>query len=175
MPASPVAQKSQEVDALIQEFHQYTKNWANRLKQVSSKNCADPLPDQVVQKLFTLIDVSSKNPDTVQYRIQLFVSSHLHLGLSLKDLSDFLGYSEKYCSEFFRQQMGESFSPYLKRIRLRKAEVLLHNSLIGMAEIAESLGFRDQFAFSHFFKKSMGVSPREFRNHSPHNDSETAS
>lgn len=110
------------------------------------------------------MDQSSLPQDNIQFRIQLFVSSHLHLGLTLKDLSDFLGYSEKYCSEFFRHQLGESFSSYLKRMRIRKAKFLLQNSLISMTEIAEALGFKDQFAFSHFFKKAIGISPRKYRN-----------
>jgi hypothetical protein len=32
-----------------------------------------------------------------------------------------------------------------------------------LADIAEQLGFQDQYAFSHFFKKAMGLSPKTFR------------
>ena len=32
-----------------------------------------------------------------------------------------------------------------------------------IAQIAESVGFSDAFAFSHFFKRAIGCSPSEFR------------
>jgi AraC-like DNA-binding protein len=59
--------------------------------------------------------------------------------------------------------MGEPFSRYLKRLRLEKAEQLLKKSPATLAQIAESIGFHDQFAFSHFFKKATGSSPTLFR------------
>lgn len=165
MPAPPSAQKDQDVNTLIEEFHHYTKDWAHRLSQIESKENVNSVSPEVVQEVLTLINGSPTNQSPAHHRIQLFVSEHMHEGLTLKDLSDFFGYSEKYCSEFFRQQMGESFSSYLRRLRLQKAKALLRNTVVGMAEIGETLGFRDQFAFSHFFKKAVGISPREYRNH----------
>lgn len=96
-------------------------------------------------------------------QITMFMSSNLHKGLTLKLLAQFLGYSEKYCSDFFQSTMGESFSGYLKRRRTDTAASLLMTTDKSVAEIAAALGFSDQFSFSHFFKRSTGRSPREFR------------
>lgn len=59
--------------------------------------------------------------------------------------------------------MGESFSEYVKRCRLETAMTLLTNTERGVDEIAEATGFCDRFAFSHFFKRMTGRSPRDFR------------
>lgn len=91
------------------------------------------------------------------------MSSNLHKGLTLKLLAQFLGYSEKYCSDLFQSTMGESFSGYLKRRRTDTASSLLTTTDKSVAEIAAALGFSDQFSFSHFFKRSTGRSPHEFR------------
>jgi two-component system response regulator YesN len=100
-------------------------------------------------------------------RIRIFMSDNLHRGLTLKDLSAFLGYSEKYCSELFLKVMGEPFSRWLKQLRVREASRLLADSPASLTDIAESLGFSDQFVFSHFFKKTVGCSPRQFRTRLP--------
>lgn len=83
--------------------------------------------------------------------------------LTLKELSTLLGYSEKYTSEIFRKYMGFSFSEYLKQLHLAKATKLLNDQNLTIAQIAESVGFSDAFAFSHFFKRAIGCSPSEFR------------
>jgi len=83
--------------------------------------------------------------------------------LTLKELSTVLGYSEKYASEVFRKYMGLSFSEYLKQQHLAKATQLLNEQHLTIAQIAESLGFSDAYAFSHFFKRAIGCSPSEFR------------
>ena len=99
---------------------------------------------------------------SLQDRMHSFLAANLHRRVTLKDLSQFVGYSEKYCSEWFLARMGEPFSGYMKRLRLERATRLL-SSPGRLADIAETLGFHDQYAFSHFFKKATGVSPHLFR------------
>lgn len=105
------------------------------------------------------------SPDTLSERLQTFLSRNLGARVTLKELSHFLGYSEKYSSEFFRLQMGICFSHYLKRLRITNAAHMLGNHALSIAQIAESLGFSDSFAFSHFFKRAMGCSPTAYRKH----------
>jgi AraC-like DNA-binding protein len=96
-------------------------------------------------------------------RIQGFITANLKHRTTLKELASFLGYSEKYSSEFFQLQMGTSFSHYLKRLRIMKAKHMLAADVASVTHIAEALGFSDCFAFSHFFKRAVGCSPTAFR------------
>lgn len=105
----------------------------------------------------------SQQPDTLPGCLQTFLSKNLGERITLKELSRFLGYSEKYASEFFRSQMGVCFSHHLKRLRITKATGMLSDHGLSISHIAESLGFSDAFAFSHFFKRAVGCSPTEFR------------
>jgi AraC-like DNA-binding protein len=102
-------------------------------------------------------------PQDLTKEIHRFMIINLHQGLTLKKLAKFLGYSEKYCSELFQMHMGQSFSQYLKRLRLDEAKRLLEIGDLPLAQIAQRLGFSDQFAFSHFFKRALGYSPKQFR------------
>ncbi len=155
----------------------------DRLRDLTAKLCrhAPKSADRLVRaktereflemacKLFNL--TSALTPDHysllrsegLSKQITAFISSNLHKGLTLKLLAEFLGYSEKYCSDLFQSTMGESFSGYLKRRRTDTAASLLTTTDKSVAEIAVALGFSDQFSFSHFFKRSTGRSPREFR------------
>jgi AraC-like DNA-binding protein len=96
-------------------------------------------------------------------RIQAFISGNLRNRTTLKELARFLGYSEKYSSEFFQLQMGTSFSQYLKQLRITKAKHMLSGNAASVTHVAEALGFSDSFAFSHFFKRAVGCSPTAFR------------
>ena len=127
---------------------------------------------EIVRELFNLSSTltpdhySLIHPDGLSKQITTFINSNLHKGLTLKLLAQFLGYSEKYCSDLFQSTMGESFSRYLKRRRTDAATSLLTTTDKSVAEIAATLGFSDSFSFSHFFKRSTGRSPREFRTNS---------
>src|SRR5262245_38136508 len=78
---------------------------------------------KVVCELFNLATVltpehySLLRPEDLSKQITEFIGNNLHKGLTLKLLAQFLGYSEKYCSDLFQTTMGESFSGYLRRRR----------------------------------------------------------
>lgn len=83
--------------------------------------------------------------------------------LSLQKLADHLYISVCYLSMIFKKEADETFLKYLVRVRLDAAKDLLRNSDLQTAEIAERVGYPDINYFSFFFKKNVGVSPREYR------------
>jgi AraC-like DNA-binding protein len=161
---------------LIERIRRLSPEWADRLISATTQQDLQELVSSFLQDL-QLIDErvgppdhteppSSPSPDTAQ-AIHRFLTANLHCGLSLKDLAKFLGYSEKYCSDLFQSIMGEPFSLCVKRLRIERATQLLRHTDSSQTKIAAHLGFSDQFAFSHFFKKAVGCSPTEFRNRAP--------
>jgi len=122
-----------------------------------------PLFHQTMLPLFSRMGHTGRIQDSLAERIQTFVTGNLANRITLKELARFLGYSEKYSSEFFHRQMGTSFSHYLKRLRIMKAQHMLAGEGASVTHIAEVLGFSDSFAFSHFFKRVVGCSPTAFR------------
>jgi len=164
-PAQP-DMRTERIHTLTAELSRYAPQWADRLAQVKSER--ELL--EVVSALFNLAHAlnledegTAPHQAPLSIRIHEFMTANLHKGLTLKLLSQFLGYSEKYCSDLFHSTMGESFSAHLKRRRLETASLLLQTTEKGVAEIATAIGFCDQFAFSHFFKRATGQSPIQFR------------
>jgi AraC-like DNA-binding protein len=150
---------------LIEELYQQDPHSADQLSNARTKQ--DFLSSVCglfdLSRTLTFSHAASRDRTNLADAIAHFMSQSLHRGPTLKTLAQFLGYSEKYCSELFRSTMGESFSFYLKRRRTERATTLLQTTDKSVAEIASVIGFSDQFTFSHFFKRSMGQSPRAFR------------
>lgn len=153
------------IQALTAELRDRAPEWADRLSSAQSER---ELMD-TVGELFNLAHALKEPRADVQTdlllskRITAFMQTNLHKGLTLKLLSQHLGYSEKYCSDLFHAVMGETFSDALKRRRIHLANRLLKTTEQAIGDIARAVGFSDQFAFSHFFKRATGRSPLQFR------------
>lgn len=84
--------------------------------------------------------------------------------LSLDEAASLLYVSRSTLCAAFKQETGESLGAYLRRRRAERAEELLVDSRLSIAEIAQALGYPRQSAFSQAFKQTHGMSPTEFRN-----------
>ena len=149
--------------SLIRELREYMENWGNRMCRAGYASESQAIAGEVFEDLLKqmLGQLNLINP--LPRQIHDFIAFNLKNGVTLQDLSTFLGYSEKYCSELFRNHMGESFSVYLKRAKIERAKRLLEDQSLSLAQVAGAVGFQDQFALSHFFKKATGYSPKQFR------------
>ena len=132
-------------------------------RSIRSSDGSPPAPLNRTMLALVRLDQAAQENQSLTERIQAFITGNLKNRTTLKQLAHFLGYSEKYSSEFFQLQMGTSFSHYLKRVRIMKAKHMLAADGASITQIAEALGFSDCFAFSHFFKRAVGCSPTAFR------------
>ncbi|MFD1903899.1 helix-turn-helix domain-containing protein [Paenibacillus rhizoplanae] len=66
-------------------------------------------------------------------------------------------------SRKFKQITGENLSDYLTGLRVEKAKALLQNTNLRLSQIAELVGYEDEKYFSRVFKKTAGLTPREYR------------
>ncbi len=66
-------------------------------------------------------------------------------------------------SRLFQKQVGESYSSYLRRRRMELACQLLLETDIPISELSERCGYYDGKSFREAFRKTNGLSPREYR------------
>lgn len=83
--------------------------------------------------------------------------------VSVAEVAAHLGYSIGHASSEFRRHAGVGLKEFLDRERIRCATEALRYSDLRVGEIADELGFPDLFAFSRFFRRLTGKSPRAYR------------
>lgn len=86
--------------------------------------------------------------------------------LSLQKIAADLGISYNYLSTIFKQISGENFSSYLTKVKMSHAKQLVLEGKLKMYEIAERVGYVNAKYFAEQFKKSVGMTPSEYKTHS---------
>ena len=83
--------------------------------------------------------------------------------MGIDELADRLYASRSKLCATFKAEKGESLGAYMRRKRTERAEELLSDGLLSVAQVAALLGFSQQSAFAHAFKQATGVSPSVWR------------
>ena len=83
--------------------------------------------------------------------------------ITLKKLSDSLGYSEFYVSRRFKEISGMQFRDYLRYRRLAFALKEVRDTDKSLLDIALDYGFSSHEAFTRAFKEAYGITPSEYR------------
>lgn len=83
--------------------------------------------------------------------------------LTLAKVADYVGLNEKYFSNRFTKETGETFSNYLTQLRIQKAKELLRTTNFKSYEIAEMVGYRNAEHFTRMFKKETEITPAQYR------------
>lgn len=83
--------------------------------------------------------------------------------LSLSRVAEHVGLNEKYFTNRFTRETGETFSAYVSSLRMEKAKELLRTTSFKVYEIAEMSGYHSVEHFNRVFKKQVGISPMQYR------------
>lgn len=150
------------------ELYEALKHTVQKIQKRSNpdftQNCIPTLPSAFAD--FINHPVSSKNR-YIEQAIS-YIEEHYAENLSVKDVCKVLLISESYLTKLFTQNTDYSFVDYLTNYRIKKACELLQNPVLRIYSVAEQVGYKDQRYFSVLFKKTVGMSPKEFREKALH-------
>ena len=96
--------------------------------------------------------------------IKDYIDRNYKKDISAKDVAGILGYSDVYFSKVFKQLFDDNFINYLTKIRIDRAKLLLKDVSFNIKEVGKSVGYADSNYFTKVFKRSIGMSPSEYRN-----------
>jgi len=93
-----------------------------------------------------------------------YVDQHLGENISLAKVAEAIHTSPAHLSRVFCREVGESFSEYMIRNKMERAQQLLRDTNRKVYEIAAGVGYSNPHYFSKLFKERTGVTPLEYRN-----------
>lgn len=96
-------------------------------------------------------------------RIDRWLRAQLSEPLRIADLAAHCGFGMRRFHQLFNEAFGETPHRYLNRLRLDAALTLLADPRETLSDIALTVGFADQSAFTHAFTKRFGVAPGQWR------------
>lgn len=95
-----------------------------------------------------------------------YIYDHMDSMISLTELTEQLDISGSYLGRIFRKAVGQSVNQFITELKIKQASHYLQYTHLSIQQIAQQVGYNDQFYFSRQFKKQYGVSPRTFRQQS---------
>ncbi len=94
---------------------------------------------------------------------QLIEENYKDEMMSLQYVASSVNISSNHFSAVFRKETGVTFIDYLTEVRMNAAKNLLVCTSMKTSDVGYEVGYRDSHYFSYIFKKSTGMSPKEYR------------
>lgn len=97
--------------------------------------------------------------------IKTFIQENLEKDLTRNELAELVFLNPEYLSRLFKKQTGVSLSTYITQERIKVSKELIQKTEMSVSIIASKVGYSNFSHFSQVFKKIVGESPLEFRQH----------
>ncbi|MEK3661612.1 AraC family transcriptional regulator [Paenibacillus sp. FSL F4-0236] len=108
---------------------------------------------------------ASQQPSQLYVRRSIeFLHQNYDQSIQVKDIAAAVNLHPGYLHRIFKSHTGRTLSDYLNMLRMEKAKMLLGQSDIPIAEIADYVGISSRQYFHLLFKKYTDNTPIEYRN-----------
>jgi len=114
---------------------------------------------------FDMFDRERKNLERLQPVFELLEKSFAQ-PITVQDAARACAMSSSRFMRFFKVTVGQTFCSYLMSFRIAKAQCMLMDKEVPIAEISQQLGFCSQSYFGEVFRALVGTTPRTYRQRS---------
>lgn len=92
-----------------------------------------------------------------------FIEQNYAFPITVEDMAKQCNLDRSYFGKVFKDAIGQSPQDFLIHYRMTKASSLLTSTTLPISSISVQVGYQNQMHFSRAFKKTYGMSPREYR------------
>lgn len=122
----------------------------------------NPAIEIIIRKAFRL-NLSTLKEYFEIFKLIAFIQENLSGNVTVSDLAEFMHMSKPTLNRFCMNKLNKVPQDLINDIKITLAKNLLESTDEKIFEIGEKAGFFNASAFTIFFKKETGLSPKEYR------------
>lgn len=97
------------------------------------------------------------------YAVIRYINENICSIDNIRNMAKELGYCDSYLSRIFKEKMGMTLQSYITMKKMGKAVEMIEQGHFTITEIALQLHFESVQSFSKSFKRTLGISPMDYR------------
>ena len=141
-----------------------SSKFAVLIYQLQSKQEFHELAKQMVHKYCLLVkNHAMKGYSQVIKDIISYIDFHYAEDLSLSFFSQMFNLTKPYLSSLFKKETGSTLTDFIHQVRIRRAITMINSSSLTIHTIATSCGYHDINYFIRIFKRTYGMSPKQYQ------------
>ena len=115
------------------------------------------------QSMSNKSDVLRSNADVLSKQFLELVKENFRKERQLKFYADALCITPRYLSRVVKECTGSSAADWIERYVVLEARALLKSTTMTIQQISDELNFPSQTFFGKYFKRRVGMSPKDYR------------
>ena len=105
----------------------------------------------------------AKPRHSLSEKAEHFLQHQLHQDISVTQLAEHCGTSERSLLRHFRSHLGVTPVAHIQHLRVERAKALLETTHLSFDEIVERCGYSDSASFRKLFKRATAITPGDYR------------
>ncbi|MBR6627817.1 MAG: helix-turn-helix transcriptional regulator, partial [Lachnospiraceae bacterium] len=142
-------------------FDEYGKAYTEKSGVLKENKKLLPILDIFLEKALYSQEALQSNKDLI--KVISYMAEHMQEKLTVEDIAAIIYMSPAAFSRAFHKHVSMPPITFLNELRLDKAKKLLSETDISISQIAEAVGFEDEFYFFKIFGRYVGVTPAVYR------------
>ena len=168
-----------EADAMVVEDAGFlTAGGASSLQSLLMKLVARVGGEELAQQTARMLLIDTERQSQAPYvsqalmerprhslseKAEHFLQHELHREVSVIELAEHCGTSERSLLRHFRTHHGVTPVAHIQHLRVERAKALLETTHLSFDEIVERCGYNDSASFRKLFKRATAITPGDYR------------
>ena len=120
-------------------------------------------PERQSQAPYVSDALMQKPRSSLSEKAEKFLMHQLHEDISVAQLAEVCGTSERSLLRHFRSRLGVTPQAHIQHLRVERAKALLESTHLSFEEIVERCGYSDSASFRKLFKRATAITPGDYR------------